>query len=187
MGLLARTLVFAFGAAGAACYEPELRDCTLACSSTSDCADGQVCGSDRFCASPELAGNCFSAGRRDAGASSTTSDDAGVPIVDDASMPTFDAAAPMPDATTTAILTIQIDGRGEVYVQSHGTCDDQAPDNRCEYVVPLDSFIVLAADGDRDWRFDEWSAGPCKNSESSACVFQLTSDTTANAKFRRED
>ena len=42
----------------AGCYDPELRDCTVDCSSADECADGQVCGSDGMCAAPEAAGQC---------------------------------------------------------------------------------------------------------------------------------
>ena len=42
----------------AACYEPDTVDCTVECAAANDCADGQQCGSDGFCASPEVAGTC---------------------------------------------------------------------------------------------------------------------------------
>jgi hypothetical protein len=40
------------------CYDPEAVDCTVSCSAANDCASGQVCGSDGFCASPSAAGHC---------------------------------------------------------------------------------------------------------------------------------
>jgi len=42
----------------AGCYSPELRDCAVSCASPDDCAPGQVCGSDAYCAAPEIAGTC---------------------------------------------------------------------------------------------------------------------------------
>jgi hypothetical protein len=42
----------------AGCYSPETLDCTVACSAANECTDGQVCGSDGFCASPAAAGHC---------------------------------------------------------------------------------------------------------------------------------
>ena len=42
----------------AACYEPEAVDCTVECGGPGECADGQVCGSDGYCAAPDVAGNC---------------------------------------------------------------------------------------------------------------------------------
>jgi hypothetical protein len=42
----------------AGCYSPDALDCTVACAAANDCADGQVCGSDGFCAAPSVAGHC---------------------------------------------------------------------------------------------------------------------------------
>jgi hypothetical protein len=42
----------------AACYEPEAVNCTVECAGADECADGQQCGSDGFCASPDVAGSC---------------------------------------------------------------------------------------------------------------------------------
>lgn len=44
----------------AACYSPETRDCTVTCAAATDCAHGQVCGTDGFCAAPAAAGHCTS-------------------------------------------------------------------------------------------------------------------------------
>ena len=41
-----------------ACYEPEAVNCTIECGGPDECADGQTCGSDGFCASPDVAGTC---------------------------------------------------------------------------------------------------------------------------------
>jgi len=41
-----------------ACYDPELRDCTVTCHGKHDCAEGQVCGSDGYCAAPDVANKC---------------------------------------------------------------------------------------------------------------------------------
>lgn len=42
----------------ASCYQPELTDCTVACSGAGECADGQICGSDGMCAAPDIADHC---------------------------------------------------------------------------------------------------------------------------------
>ena len=42
----------------AACYSPETRDCTVSCTAATDCAADQQCGSDGFCAAPDVAGQC---------------------------------------------------------------------------------------------------------------------------------
>lgn len=51
-------LAFAAAALVCGCYQPEVRDCTVSCQSAGDCADGQACTSDGWCASPQLAGGC---------------------------------------------------------------------------------------------------------------------------------
>lgn len=46
------------GLALVGCYDPKAVDCTISCAAANECADGQVCGSDGFCASPSAAGHC---------------------------------------------------------------------------------------------------------------------------------
>lgn len=41
-----------------ACYDPDVVDCSVACHGADECADGQVCGADGYCAAPEVAGHC---------------------------------------------------------------------------------------------------------------------------------
>lgn len=65
----AHQLIGSAGLVLGACYSPELQDCTVTCSISTDCADDQVCGGDKFCASPEVANQCESAGT---GSSMTT-------------------------------------------------------------------------------------------------------------------
>jgi hypothetical protein len=43
------------------CYEPEAVNCTIECSAIDECAEGQLCGKDGFCASPDVAGTCKAA------------------------------------------------------------------------------------------------------------------------------
>jgi hypothetical protein len=56
--MMRRTLVGLAGLLLGACYAPELPDCTVTCSGPSMCADDQICGSDGYCAAPEIAGSC---------------------------------------------------------------------------------------------------------------------------------
>jgi len=51
------------GALLAACYEPDAVDCTVQCGGPDDCADGQVCGTDGYCAAPDVAGTCMVSGQ----------------------------------------------------------------------------------------------------------------------------
>jgi hypothetical protein len=77
-----------------------------------------------------------------------------------------------------------ISGHGTVYVQDVGECEYQA--SPCQFVVPLDRDVILAAFPPKDWRFDAWNAGPCNNSQSPACVFQPALAITAGAKFHKD-
>jgi hypothetical protein len=38
----------------AACYSPDVRDCSVSCSAVTDCAGDQVCGADGFCVGPDV-------------------------------------------------------------------------------------------------------------------------------------
>ena len=62
MDVLARV---AIAIAIVGCYAPDVSDCTLACATSADCADDQVCTADNLCASPSAA-----CGGADAGAGS---------------------------------------------------------------------------------------------------------------------
>lgn len=178
MGLLARGTLVALVMAGTACYSPDLRDCTVACKTAGDCADSQVCGADQFCASPDVAGRCSTGGaRRDASIGAST-EDGGTPI--DGAIP---PDAP-PDAPTEGVLTISIGGHGRVIVQNVGTCEFQA--SPCQYVVPLDQDVILAAFPSNGWELDEWNAGPCTGNDSPACVFPPSLTMVAGAKFKRD-
>jgi hypothetical protein len=155
------------------CYSPELRDCTVVCASPSDCAEGQICGSDRLCADPSIAGRC---GLRMPGdASASTPDAAGTP---DASVPVDGA----PDEATLGALTITFAGKGRVDVQGLGRCNE-AP---CLLFVPLDTPVALEASADNDWRFDEWTTSQCPDNESRTCTFTPSLAMTVSARFRKD-
>jgi hypothetical protein len=183
MGLLARALV-GMACSVAACYAPELRDCTLACASTGDCASGQVCGSDQFCASPEIAGSCEAAAPVDAGVPNdgpqgSTAPDAAVPPMPDAGTP--DGPPPSPTAT----ITTKLDGKGFLELASVGTCDSDPPQNgQCTFVVALGQSITVRAYADPGWRFDRWTTSACPT-WSSTCTFVALPGTQVGVKFRK--
>jgi hypothetical protein len=84
------------------CYAPDLRDCTVTCSGAKDCASGQVCGADGYCAAEDVAGSCGNA---------------------------VDAAV---DAVPSVMLRVTVDGDGHVDVVGGGSCSDcvmQVPKN----------------------------------------------------------
>ena len=187
MGLLARASVLALCAASSACYTPELRDCTLACSAATDCADGQLCGADGFCAGPELAGRCPTHGTRDASVGATGDASGGGSGSGGGGGQLVDAGVPPdapPDAPSNGLLTISIGGHGRVIVQNVGTCEyEDAP---CQLSVPLDQDVVLAGFASNDYEFDKWNAGPCNGSQTSVCIFQPSLVMVAGAKFRKD-
>jgi hypothetical protein len=162
----------AFVIAAGGCYEPELRDCTLTCSSASDCADGQVCGDDQYCAAPGIAGRCASL-PGDAGSNSR---DGGID------------ARTIPDAATHVTLTISIEGQGRTVMLGTGTCDKAAPQNgMCMFTVPIDALVTVQAQPYPKWRFDKWTTTPCRVSLIGSCTFTATSSLTIGVKFRKDD
>lgn len=153
-------------AVGLACYEPELRDCTLTCSAASDCADGQVCGPDHFCASPELAGSC-AARSRDAGVVDTKPD-----------------GPPAPPGHVP--LAIEIDGKGQITVHGIGTCRESGPQNgSCLFLVPRATPITADAMPDGGWRFERWTTETCAGVSIHTCTFTPSMATTLGAKFKK--
>lgn len=172
MGLLARcaapTLALVAG-----CYEPELRDCTVACSAETDCASGQVCGTDGMCAAPEIAGQC--ANRPAVVDGGVGVDGAKPDAKPDASMP------PPPDAPAQGKLQVTVEGRGRITVQGIGTCTDD-----CTYTVPVATQITAEAVALDEWRFDKWTQGPCIG-QPATCQFPTTIVVNISAKFRKDD
>lgn len=165
--------------AGAGCYEPELRDCTLTCNAASDCADGQVCGTDGFCAAPGIAGQCSQM----PGAAGSADRDAGMT---DAKM--ADAAHDVPpDAATHVPLMISIDGKGRVTVGTE-TCDESGPQNgSCTFMVPIYAPVTVSATAYSGWRFDRWTTPACAIVPISTCTFTPTTATPVGVKFRKDD
>jgi hypothetical protein len=169
-------LRFAVAAAAlAGCYSPTLRDCAVACESPDDCAPSQVCGSDRWCASPELAGRCLAMAMPDA-----------APRTDAA--PVADAAIdapPQPDAPTTTQLVVQIaGGHGVVTIAGVGTCSDTAPGHMCSFTVLAGGPLSLTAMGTGEDEFDKWTSIACA-AQGATCTLTPTPPTiTVAAKFR---
>jgi hypothetical protein len=170
MGLLIPIVIglFAWG-----CYAPALRDCTVSCEAPSDCATGQVCGSDGLCAAPRAAGRCADLA------------DAGVP--DDAA--TQDAeVVDAPGGPTTVRLRVRVGGKGSVVLEGSGTCASGMPQNGdCVYDITLGvlqraSAVSTAADHE----FDRWATGPCVG-QQEICTFRPVTATTIEARFMKID
>jgi hypothetical protein len=180
MGLLKSGVGLSIAIAGAACYEPELRDCTVACNAESDCAAGQVCGSDKLCAAPEIAGHCSTlpgtagSGDRDAG-------------VADAMMAVDAAPDAPPDAATHVQLTITIEAKGRVTVNGIGTCDEAPPQNgACTFIVPINQPLTASATPYLTWRFDRWTTAACASVSINTCTFTPSTNTPLGVKFKKD-
>lgn len=171
MALLARVATVA---ALSGCYSPDLRDCTVTCASSADCAGAQVCGSDHFCARPASAGTCARTQSDGGGPPGDAGPDASAPP-DAGGNPPRDAA---PDAAPTGVLQLQVMGHGELVAGSHMCSTD------CMFELPLVPVDVVAvAAGDQ--AFDGWTIGPCVGSPSTTCT--VTPPATVGVRFHKGD
>jgi hypothetical protein len=176
MGLLSRTLAIALFAS--ACYEPDVRDCTVKCSGASDCAGGQVCGGDGYCVDSDAV-RCRTGATQDGGTTSVTPIDA---HVTDAHPP-VDAVAPdaAPDAPTHGLLIVDVDGKGGVLSLGVGWCEEH-----CEYTLPLDSVVLAHASPGDDFEFDRWTTGACPDEKDPDCAVTITAVVSLGARFRKD-
>jgi hypothetical protein len=149
--------------ASAACYAPDVRDCKVTCDRTLDCADGQVCGSDRFCAAPGASGTC--------GSSATI----------DASMTPPDAPFHPPDAQATVELQIMIMGNGSVELTGGGTCTTS-----CTLAAPFGVVATLYAVPDPKQQFDRWETLPCAG-QPTTCTFVALAPAMIAVRFEKAD
>ncbi len=190
MDLLRPTLVASLAALGA-CYSPDFRDCSVTCAATTDCASGQVCGTDRLCAGPELAGRCAS---QVADAEIVDPRPDGRPPSD--ARPPADASteppsdAPRPDAAVPAqgLLHVKVSGAGNVDVVGIGVCGAAAaPNAECTYTVTLGVVLSLKATANPDATFDKWSTTACANQGPICSLTPVLPSTDVQAKFREGD
>ena len=180
MGILGRRTIILSAAAMAGCYAPDVRDCTVTCSSPGDCAGDQVCGSDGYCAAPAIAGRCDEA--RDAPEGDPDADVVDAGIAD---------ARPdaRPDAATR--LRIVIGGRGKVAVSPLGV-ECVAVDNGgadCVFnTAPGADLDLLASEVHQHWMWDRWTSG-CSGSDPLCAISTTTGGgaTLVGARFVRED
>ncbi|MDB4952816.1 MAG: hypothetical protein JWO36_385 [Myxococcales bacterium] len=184
MGLLTRFggVGFGLGAAMIGCYSPDLRDCTVACSTASDCASGQMCGTDQFCAAPSVAGHCAKLARSDAG----TVDGL---VLHDGAMPHVDARPPDAPAPADAApaptiqLHIVITGKGRVVVNGSASCDSSGPQHgNCLLAAPISVPAMLQASGHQQDSFDGWTTQACAG-QGATCTFTPTTDTLVGVHF----
>jgi hypothetical protein len=160
------------------CYSPDLRDCTVTCAGTAECASGQVCGNDHFCAAPARAGSCAA------------------PPVPDAGIDARGHRPPPPDAAPdappdahgdTVQLAIHIDGQGLVKLENGGSCGnaDLTPDTECTLVAPRGLPATLNAIGLDNQVFDRWTTPTCAF-QGATCVLVPWFDSDVGARFRHD-
>ncbi|CAN5879057.1 hypothetical protein BH11MYX3_BH11MYX3_46260 [soil metagenome] len=137
------------------CYAPDVRDCTVTCSAATDCASGQVCGKDGFCAAEGVAGTCGPGGV-----------DAGV------------------DAAPRVMLHVTVDGTGKVDVVGAGMCGGGGGgSNDCMISVPRGPVVINAIVTQTDKPFERWTTPNCTG-QTSSCMFTANTATTVGAKFK---
>ena len=180
MGVLGRMTLAAIALGG--CYSPELRDCIVACTATSDCAPDQVCGSDGRCAAPDLAGRCMSLG---------TTPDGATPGPVDASIdarPMIDAAPPVDAAPMQGSLRIKIGGRGYVVVDNTSSlaCSFTAPGAECTFLLPP-GVKQLRAYADSGMMFERWMGACMGNVAVCNVTLGLAPPTFVEAKFKNDN
>ncbi len=153
--------------APAACYEPQLASCAVRCSSNADCAPGQTCGAQGYCAVPELA--C------PPGSDAAPAD--GPP-----------ADTQRPDAAPKLQLRVRIPDGGRVTVDGVGLCDsDGWPDGDCRFAVTAGVALTARAIPHAGYTFDQWTSTVCAMA-GQTCVFTPTAPATEiRVRFERVD
>jgi hypothetical protein len=161
-----RVLLLAVGLTG--CYDAGAVDCTLSCGGSGECASGQVCGSDGFCAAPGVAGHC------------AASDD-----TDGGGMVAGDAAVDAPpDGGVRVPLHIKIDGDGKVTITGYGACEKMGPNNGdCTFQVALAQQLDLVATPYPNRVFEAWTGTQCALQDET-CTFIPFGSNDIHAKFK---
>ena len=186
MGLVAAA-VAAMALAG--CYDPALRDCTVACVAIHDCADGQSCSAG-MCAGPGV--TCAVQSVDSDGGVAAPADADGAP--GDAPAVAHDAPATPPDAAAQDTLRVLIAGKGQVVVDGVGTCTSSdntqgdaqgdAQGGDCTYQVPAGVQVTAHAQAtDNGHPFDKWTDAICKT-QPGTCVFTPLPLTAITAHFK---
>jgi hypothetical protein len=172
-------LVVAVALAG--CYEPQVRDCTIACSFATDCADGQTCGGDGWCAAPDVAGSCD---ERRENPDAMPPPDAEPPIEIDASVPDAPGPDAMPDVVVK--LRVVVEGRGKVLISpldeecigvNNGSVE-------CPFNLGFGSvqhLVPVTTGGGSTWV--GWTTGNCSASPNECVVTLTDAETLVVAKF----
>jgi len=191
LGPLAAGLVLA-GALLAGCYQPSLRDCTVSCHAAGDCASGQICGSDGWCAAPDVAGTCglIADGATVDGSvvdgSVVDGPEHDGPVADasniDASRPDARPDASPPDAAG-AVLHVLVSGHGKVLIDPLGV-ECTSPPGDCSYGAnPGDTVSFTAKTTDGSHKFLGWTTSNCMGQGVQCVTTIIAPATTVGAQF----
>lgn len=167
----------ALGSLFAACYSPDVRDCTVTCATSRECTGGQVCGDDHLCSAP---GHACSAtpDLSDAAIGDSGSDDLPPDGRPDAPL---DAAPAMID------LHVHIDGAGRVVLLSGPVCDSDAPaKGDCHISVRAGVPQTATAEPHDHFMFDRWTSMTCATA-GETCVLVPVGATSLSVRFRKAD
>lgn len=131
------------------CYAPDLRDCTVTCSGAKDCANGQLCGTDGYCAAEGIAGSCGDA---------------------------VDAAV---DAPESVMLRVTVSGSGHVDVPGAGTCGKSGPPDCVMQVPKNAQVVVKAIADDNEKPFEKWTSVTCAEQSATCTFTATVATTVA--------
>jgi hypothetical protein len=144
----------------AACYAPDVPECTLACTADTDCVNGQSCTSDGFCAAPST--QC---GVRQ--------------LPNDAAEPAADAGH-TPDGDAPVSVHVTVDGNGTVKASTGATCT-----NDCTFEVDQGMPMTFTATPGSHQMFQMWS-GACA-AQPALCHVTPDAAISVGAKFKGGD
>ncbi|MBV8759320.1 MAG: hypothetical protein JO257_18680 [Deltaproteobacteria bacterium] len=175
MAVLARVVVGISLLAG--CYQPELRDCTVSCESSADCAGAQVCSASHLCAGKDVSCSGMTTATQDASADSAAA------VIDAPKSPidaprAVDAAHPPIDAPAPVSLHLHVDGGGGTLTAGTHSCSDD-----CTYQVAYGVPIAIQAQANGNHAFAGWTQGPCMGTFVPTCTVVPTTPTNVTGRF----
>jgi len=146
-----------------ACYSPNASDCTLACSTDSDCISDQTCTTDHMCAASTIA-TCGEHHLADAGT---------------------DADADAGSGSGARVdIRVHLDGQGSLQSSNSDVCDSLVP-TTCTFAAPKGQPITMTAIPHIAKHFDQWAGQPCHdvaNGTTCTTTPQVAIDVTPKFK-----
>jgi len=82
----------------------------------------------------------------------------------------------------TVRLRVRIEGRGDVAVDTIGSCDGGNGAAECWFDVPKNLPVTLIATAKNNWGFEKWEEA-CKEQPTTECVVTPNTEIHAKARF----